>query len=71
MCIRKLSCFDYLFFGGTGLSVAYVFQNRSGKKIDVLLYDSNVVSKALELDVTDVFSVDLNIAFGYIVKSRN
>ena len=69
--IRKLSRFDYLFSGCTGSAVADILDYRACEKIYILLHDTDMISEALELDVTDVRAVDLNGSVRYIVKSRN
>ena len=71
MRVRKLCCFDYLFFGRSGFAVAYVFKHGSCKKINILLNDSDVIPEALKLDITNVFTVDLNVAVGYVIESRD
>ena len=71
MCISKLGCFDYLFPGCTGSAIADILDYRACEKINILLHDSDVIPEALELDVTDIFAVDLYRAVSNIVKSRN
>ena len=71
MCISKLGCFDYLFPGCTGSAIADILDYRTGEKLYILLHDSDVIPEALELDVTDIFAVDLYRAVSNIVKSRN
>ena len=71
MCVRKFCRLDYLFPGRTGLAVTDVLDDSSGEKIYVLLNDADMVTQALELDVTDIFSVDLNRTAGNVVEPRN
>ena len=70
MSVSQFSRFDYLFSGRSRLAVADVLYDRASEKIHVLLNDSDVVPKALELNVPDVLTVDPDGTSGNIVKPR-
>ena len=57
--------------GRTRLAVTDIFINRTGKQIDILLYDSDVIAQTLECDFFDIVPVDINISTRRLIKTRD
>ena len=69
MGIGKLGCADDFLVCGIRAAVADIFHNVSCEQIYILLNNSNLLAKVLQLDLADVFSIQINGALGYIIKS--
>ena len=69
MDTRTFGGFDDLFIGSSGLSVGNIILDGSIKKIDILLYHTDLDSKALKSQPADILSVYSNGTAGHIIKS--
>ena len=69
MDTRTFGGFDDLFIGSSGLSVGNIILDGSIKKIDILLYHTDLASKALKSQPADILSVYSNGTAGHIIKS--
>ena len=69
--IGQLCCFDYLFSCRARLTVAYVLYYRTREQIYILLYDTDLISQALDRYVSYILAIDLYCTLGYVVKARD
>ena len=71
MGIGCLGCTQYLLVRGIRFAVADILHYGSRKEIHVLLYNADMISETLELDLSDIHAVQTYASAAYIIESGN
>ena len=60
MSIGKLGCADDFLVGSVRTAISDIFHNVSCKQVYILLHNSNLITKILQFDLSDIFSIQIN-----------
>ena len=58
--IGKLGCADDFLVGSVRTAISDIFHNVSCKQVYILLHNSNLITKILQFDLSDIFSIQIN-----------
>ena len=60
MDICLLRRFHDLFHGCRGLAVGDILPDGSAEEVYILLHNANLITKILQFDLSDIFSIQIN-----------